>query len=375
MTDPRTGSSPSAGSQNASSATPVERGAPHSPPKDATKTAADAVPSRTHGPGVQLLPKGNPDLIAIPSTDPDLWPAIVEALTRPPGLIYSDTAERSLADLASPDVPTAPDLQEAIASLIAPDEIGDAPAFLSGLPEASASPLVVAALLHPPGAEDAEGGSHGLGDIVTASATGSPEIHDAVVAMLPPEPAIDLALPIDERASLAQGSSPTSALVPANDLALTLNVTPAGAPAALVPIGPVGSAANASGGLRGPPVPPADLAADTGLESDPFAKIPGVQFRNGKVDARSGRQVKPVRPRLTEAARRDLLSLQFPTILLKVKIDDTGKVQDVKVLRGSGSEAVDMPVYRAMWQWWFEPPKDNQGKPQADVQLVAIHWG
>ena len=58
-----------------------------------------------------------------------------------------------------------------------------------------------------------------------------------------------------------------------------------------------------------------------------------------------------------------------------MKIDKTGKVVDVTVLRGSGSQAVDMPVYRALWNWWFEPPKDKQGNPLEDVQLVAIHWG
>ena len=73
--------------------------------------------------------------------------------------------------------------------------------------------------------------------------------------------------------------------------------------------------------------------------------------------------------------RRDLLGLQFPTILLKVTIDPTGKVTDVRILRGAGSEAVDMPVYRAMWQWWFEPHNNKDGQHHPDVQLVAIHWG
>ena len=43
---------------------------------------------------------------------------------------------------------------------------------------------------------------------------------------------------------------------------------------------------------------------------------------------------------------RDLLAQQFPTVLAKVRIDKTGKVVDVHIVRGSGSEAVDMPVYR-----------------------------
>ena len=174
----------------------------------------------------------------------------------------------------------------------------------------------------------------------------------------------------EEITPLKNASAPATA--PTAVVRNVLTLDPLSPPKLAVPTSP---AASATGGAAGAPIPAADPAADTGLESDPFAKTPGVEFRNGKVEARSGRQVKPVRPRLTEASRRDLLSLQFPTVLLKVRIDDTGKVQDVKVLRGSGSEAIDMPVYRAMWQWWFEPPKNKDGKPLPDVQLVAIHWG
>jgi len=150
--------------------------------------------------------------------------------------------------------------------------------------------------------------------------------------------------------------------------------TPAPAPTA-VASGKPAAAASAKGGMPGPPISAADPAPDTGLESDPFAKIPGVDFHDGKVEARSGREVRPIRPRLNEAGRRDLLAMQFPTVVFKVRIDKTGKVKDVSVIQGSGSEAIDMPVYRSLWEWWFEPPKDKQGNPLEDVQLVSIHWG
>jgi TonB family protein len=190
-------------------------------------------------------------------------------------------------------------------------------------------------------------------------------------ALTPPSAKAPPSLP-QEIAPVKNASAPATAPAPTAIAQNTLTLDPIAPAKQSISNTP---AASATGGPPGAPVPAADPAADTGLESDPFAKTPGVEFRNGKVEARSGRQVKPVRPRLTEASRRDLLSLQFPTILLKVRIDDTGKVQDVKVLRGSGSEAIDMPVYRAMWQWWFEPPKSKDGKPLPDVQLVAIHWG
>ena len=184
-----------------------------------------------------------------------------------------------------------------------------------------------------------------------------------------PAPPVDL----DSVARTPLLPAPPAAL-PGQNMQRTELVAPT--PMPTVPTSPVATVAtNSTPGIPGPSVSAADPAPDTGLESDPFSKTPGVEFRNGKVEARSGRKVKPVRPRLTEASRRDLLALQFPTILLKVRIDDTGKVQDVRVLRGSGSEAIDMPVYRALWQWWFEPPKGKDGKPLPDVQLVAIHWG
>jgi TonB family protein len=242
------------------------------------------------------------------------------------------------------------------------------------------SPGIAEALTQPPAPRDSTGALRDLPDLVSAAAAGAAEVQDAIAEMAPRRPEPELALPVDERTSLAQAAESSAASQPSTPAApsenqLTLKTTAVPTPTVIVPKGSVGSVASATGGAPGPPVPPADPAADTGLESDPFSKIPGIEFRNGKVEARSGRQVKPVRPRLTEAAYRDLLALEFPTVLMKVRIDATGKVQDVKVLRGSGSEAVDMPVYRAMWQWWFEPPKDKQGQPQSDVQLVAIHWG
>lgn len=298
----------------------------------------------------ELLPIKSINPIAPPSLDPP-YPDIVNALTRPPTTDRLALGQpQELPDIVAAETEATPDIQPAILAMIEDPITRESVALNAGLGGPIDSPDIVAALLHPPGGVNAEGNQASLPDLAAPDAPGADEIQDAIAALLSesrlPEP---LARQLD-------ASSSTAIMV-------------------ATPKGNIGSIANAVGGRPGAPTPAADPAADTGLESDPFSKIPGVQFRNGKVDARNGRVVKPIRPRLTEAGRRDLLSLQFPTVLMKVKIDNTGKVIDVTVIRGSGSEAIDMPVYRALWGWYFEPPKDKDGNPLPDTQLVAIHWG
>jgi TonB family protein len=305
-----------------------------------------------NGQAVEILPIKRPDMIGVRSNEP-AYPEVVAALTRPPGVKFTPENKPELADLALPNVAPADELA-APAERAATVAMGVTPrpveemARLVGENEPTDAPAIVEALTYTPGAVAREGGAGALPEIALAEEIAAPAERDAIVALSAQTPRVE------ETAEVVPAGAETPAV--------------ASAAAAL-------SAANAVGGLPGPAVQAADPAPDTGLESDPFAKIPSVEFNNGAIQARSGRQVKPVRPRLSEAGRRDLLAMQFPTILCKVRIDKTGKVTDVRVVRGSGSEAVDMPVYRALFQWYFEPPKDKTGNPLEDVQLVAIHWG
>ncbi len=306
--------------------------------------------------GSQILPIARPNLIGIERPDKNAWPAEVEALTRPPGPADIIGQTQPLPDLAPADNPTAPDIQAAITSLIAPRNEPDPLARRPGDSAPADAPTIVEALLHPAGAVHIDGLRQPLSEIAPADDPGAPDILDAVTALNPPPPQPEQpAEQLDTREQIADAAKPKP---PAPSL------TP-----------PTPASSSAIGGIPGPPIPAADPAADTGLESDPFAKIPGVEFRDGHVEARSGRQVKTIRPRLSDAARQDVLSLQFPTVIFKVHIDKTGKVTNVNIVRSSGSEAIDMPVYRALWQWWFEPPKDKNGNPMPDVQMVMIHWG
>ncbi|HEY7115097.1 MAG TPA: TonB family protein, partial [Tepidisphaeraceae bacterium] len=313
------------------------------------------------GQAAQILPIKRPDVISVRSNR-QAYPEVVAALTWPPGLSPSPPDVQPLTNPVLPnivpaDIPAASAIQPATAALsvqtVKPEEV----ALLLGTTDPSIAPTVVEALEHPPGENTIQGGPAALAELVLSDVPSAPAIQDALTPMEvdQPEP---------------------------QELAQQLQVAPAAETVVASAAPPVSAASESSsamnsarGGLPGPAVEAADPAPDTGLESDPFAKIPGVEFRNGKVEARSGRKIKPIRPRLTESAQRDLLALQFPTILARVRIDKTGKVTDVTVLHGSGSEAVDMPVYRALWNWWFEPPKDKKGNPLEDVQLVAIHWG
>jgi TonB family protein len=257
---------------------------------------------------------------------------------------------------ATAAVTESPEIQPATSAVALPEPKAEEMALRVGDIAPTDAPPVVEALTHPPGEQVIAGGAASLPELVAPDQRSAPAIADAIISDPPDEThPEELAQRVDQLND-----------TPSPDKPVADSATASAAASA--------SATNAQGGLPGPPVDAADPAPDTGLESDPFAKIPGVEFHDGKVAARSGRRIKPVRPRLSDIAKRDLIGLQFPTILARVRIDKTGKVTDVTVLRGSGSQAVDMPVYRALWEWWFEPPTDKKGNPTEDVQLVAIHW-
>ena len=350
-------SSPQTSGRSTSQMPAVERRSPaeaNSPPGERDELANDPAT----GAEIQILPIKRVDVIGIASNKP-AYPDVVLALTQPPGVrIAKDRrdplVETVLANVVTADVPRSPSIQAATAAISVKPQPIEEMARLLGETDPMNGLVIVEAMTRPPGAEALEGGEAALPEIARADRPDAAETQDAIVA---------LAMDAPRLAEPAQQFEPVPPTPPTPQAVAEANNDS------------TGSASSATGGAPGPAVAAADPAPDTGLESDPFAKIPGVEFRSGKVEARSGRQIKPIRPRLTEAGMRDLLAQQFPTVLAKVRIDKTGKVVDVHIVRGSGSEAVDMPVYRALWGWWFEPPTDKKGNPLEDVQLVAIHWG
>ena len=118
----------------------------------------------------------------------------------------------------------------------------------------------------------------------------------------------------------------------------------------------------------------ADPAPQANTESDPVTTIGGADFRMGSASVRLGRKYKLTRPHLSLAAQADLMTTAKPGLVLKIKIDSTGKVISAEIYRSSGSNAVDQPCKVAAYDWWFEPPRDAGGKPTGDVILFYIRF-
>ena len=109
-------------------------------------------------------------------------------------------------------------------------------------------------------------------------------------------------------------------------------------------------------------------------ESDPFTTAESFTFRDGKVTARNGRKVKTTKPRLTEAGMQALYSLTDPSAQIGIKVNEQGKVDSVTVLRSSGSNEVDLPIYRAAFDWEVEPLLDEHGKPMPDAFVINFNF-
>lgn len=105
-------------------------------------------------------------------------------------------------------------------------------------------------------------------------------------------------------------------------------------------------------------------------DSDAFSTEGSAEFRPGRVKAAFGRRVKTVRPKLSLAGQFDLLGNVVPQVELRVRVDDTGTVRHVSVEKSSGSSQIDEACQLAMYEWWFEPPRDGSGKPMAS----ELHW-
>jgi len=145
---------------------------------------------------------------------------------------------------------------------------------------------------------------------------------------------------------------------------------PAVATAAPVPPHPATGDARAPGA----PAPQADPAQQSVSESDPFARVGSVVWRDGKLDIQLGRQVHTTRPRILLAGKVDLLSMDTASVVLKISIDKAGKVTNVGVVRSSGTVDIDQPCQVAVYDWWFEPTRTKAGNPIPDTLLLTIRF-
>jgi outer membrane biosynthesis protein TonB len=95
--------------------------------------------------------------------------------------------------------------------------------------------------------------------------------------------------------------------------------------------------------------------ADAGKSDlDAFAVEESATFARGGIEARKGRQVELVRPRVDLSFLADATRLQRPlTVKLQIDTDKTGKPREVKLLQSSGSSTIDDAVRLAIYDSWF----------------------
>jgi TonB family protein len=60
------------------------------------------------------------------------------------------------------------------------------------------------------------------------------------------------------------------------------------------------------------------------------------------------------------------------SVTLKVHISDQGNVTAASIVKTSGSNDLDQPTLVAIYDWWFEPLKDKNGRPVPDVIYFTI---
>lgn len=171
-----------------------------------------------------------------------------------------------------------------------------------------------------------------------------------------------------EAAPLPQASSPSAEATPqpADKVALAPQPTP---PSALTE-----ASQSASASVSGLPQPAGSPARMSDSESDPFSRLGSVTFRDGRLDVQFGRKVKTRKPKILLAGTLDLITLRRASVVLKIDIDDTGKVTNVVVDKSSGSNDIDQPTRVAVYDWWFEPLTDATGKPLPDHLKFTINW-
>ena len=213
--------------------------------------------------------------------------------------------------------------------------------------------------------------------------------EDAEVARRPPTPRTENAPGREETAAesaeeSAEEANAETALKSRDELAAAAATAPRESPGAQTPTAPQlaqptppgnggGGGAGGDGRPPGVPAPPGENATQSDSESDPFSKVGSVSFSRGKVEARFGRKVKWVRPRLTLSGQIDASVSARSSLTLGVTINNTGRVTKVDVLDSSGfSDTIDLPVVRAVYSWWIEPLKNRKGEPIGDTMVWRI---
>jgi TonB family protein len=119
----------------------------------------------------------------------------------------------------------------------------------------------------------------------------------------------------------------------------------------------------------GNPIPTADF------ESYPVTHVAS-RFVNGRLIPQPGRKMRMRQlPDMGPAAWADLVTMEGPYVVLRLKIDAGGNVVEARTVHSSGSDNVDLPCERAAYTWWFEPAKDPKtGRPHGEEMEFTIFF-
>jgi TonB family protein len=229
----------------------------------------------------------------------------------------------------------------------------------------------------PPG-ENGRGGQEG-GSIAQQSAAGAtpiaPPAAPAVVEVVPmPPPAVKIDAQKNPDATVAANAD--APVDPPKVAAIITPATPKESAPAVASSNAAQPVRPRTGDGRAPGVDlrQADPAQKSDSESDPFARIGSLVFHDGILEVQKGRKVKTTRPRVLLPGEVDLATRGGATVVLNIAIDSSGKVTSAQVLHSSGSNDIDQPCRVAVYDWWFEPSRDKQGHPVADVLTFTIKF-
>lgn len=104
----------------------------------------------------------------------------------------------------------------------------------------------------------------------------------------------------------------------------------------------------ASASANGQPVTSGEPGIESDKDSDASSTTVTAEYRNGKVIAGEGLDIKTVRPTFSKYTRVTAI----PTNpIVEIQFDRTGKVRDVVMKQSSGYRDVDEPVKNAVWAW------------------------
>jgi len=123
-------------------------------------------------------------------------------------------------------------------------------------------------------------------------------------------------------------------------------------------------------GAPGTPAAPGQRTVPADRDSSPFSTEIVGTFRNGRVIAGQGLDVRTVRPRLTLLTR---VTAAPRNPILEMTFAKSGRVTDVRLLRSSGySVEVDEPVIAAAFNWRGSGPILDRlaDRPDAAVKMT-----